>query len=486
MPGETGGTAMNEGAVAAVDLGASSGRVIIGRVADGRVSLEEVHRFPNEPVQLHDGLYWDALRLHHEILTGLRRAARVAPDLRSIGIDTWGVDVGMLDEGGALVGNPVHHRDPRNLPAVDRVHARIGQAELYSRTGLQFMPINTIYQLEAARVTPAFATVRRVLPLPDLLGYWLTGVVVAERTHASTTGLLDPRTGDWDVDIVARLGLDPAVLPPIADPGMVRGPVLGSVRAATGLDDRCVVTLVGSHDTASAVVGVPATAEDVAYISSGTWSLVGVETAAPILTEASRAANFTNEGGVDGTIRFLRNVTGLWLLQESLRTWERAGTPEALPPLIEAAAALPAGGPVFDPQDASFLPPGDMPERIAAWLGAAGRAVPRDRPGLVRCILDSLAVEYARTIDDVARLSGRPIEVIHVVGGGSRNALLCQLTADATSRSVVAGPVEATAIGNILVQARALGFVDGGLEELRAIVRGSEHLQRYEPAGSTA
>jgi rhamnulokinase len=477
---------MTGGAVAAVDLGASSGRVIIGRVADGRVSLEEVHRFRNEPVQLADGLYWDALRLHHEILTGLRRAARVAPDLRSVGIDTWGVDVGMLDEAGVLVGNPVHHRDPRNVAAVDRVHARVPRRELYARTGLQFMPINTLYQLEAARVTPAFAMVRHVLPLPDLLGYWLTGVVVAERTHASTTGLLDPRTGAWDVDLVARLGLDPALLPHLADPGTVRGPVLPSVRAATGLPEGCVVTLVGSHDTASAVVGMPATSDDVAYISSGTWSLVGVEAAAPILTEASRQANFTNEGGVDGTIRFLRNVTGLWLLQESLRTWERAGTPEALPPLIEGAAALPAGGPVFDPQDASFLPPGDMPARIAAWLEGAGRPVPQDRPGLVRCILDSLAAEYARTIDDVARLAERPIDVIHIVGGGSQNAVLCQLTADATGRAVVAGPVEATAIGNILIQARTLGLVHGGLNELRALVRGSEPLQRYEPAGGSA
>ena len=332
MPSDTVRATMSEGAIAAVDLGASSGRVILGRVADGRVALEEVHRFPNEPVQLDDGLHWDALRLHHEILTGLRRAARVAPDLRSIGIDTWGVDVGMLDEAGALVGNPVHHRDPRNLPAVERVHARVPQAELYARTGLQFMSINTLYQLEAARVTPSFAIVRRVLPLPDLLGYWLTGVVVAERTHASTTGLLDPRTGDWDNELVARLGFDPALLPRLADPGTVRGPVLSSVRTATGLPDGCVVTLVGSHDTASAVVGVPATTDDVAYISSGTWSLVGVEAPEPILTEASRQANFTNEGGVDGTVRFLRNVTGLWLLQESLRTWERAGSPEALPP----------------------------------------------------------------------------------------------------------------------------------------------------------
>jgi rhamnulokinase len=486
MPSEVSRRAMSDGLVAAVDLGASSGRVMLGRVDDGRVSLEEVHRFVNEPVQLSQALYWDALRLHHEILTGLRRATRVAPGLRSIGIDTWGVDVGLLDADGALVGNPVHHRDPRNLPAVERVHARIPQAELYARTGLQFMPINTIYQLEAARITPSFSAVRRVLPLPDLLGYWLTGVVVAERTHASTSGLLDPRTGEWATDLVARLGLDPALLPPLADPGTVRGAVLAAVRQATGLAPDTVVTLVGSHDTASAVVGVPATSANVAYISSGTWSLVGVEAPSPILTEASRQANFTNEGGVDGTIRFLRNVTGLWLLQESLRTWERAGSPEDLPPLIEAAGALAAGGPVFDPQDDSFLATGDMPARIMAWLAAAGRPVPDGRPALVRCILDSLAAEYARTIDDVARLTGRPIEVIHVVGGGSQNALLCQLTADATGRPVVAGPVEATAIGNILVQARTLGLVHGGLQELRQIVRESERLQRYEPATGRA
>jgi rhamnulokinase len=486
MPSDWGDRRMSDGVVAAVDLGASSGRVILGRVSGGRVTLEEVHRFPNEPVQLEDGLYWDALRLHHEIVNGLRRAARVAPDLASIGIDTWGVDVGLLDERGVLVGNPVHHRDPRNLPAMERVHARIPQAELYARTGLQVMPINTLYQLEAARITPLFAIVRRVMPLPDLLGYWLTGVVVAERTHASTTGLLDPRTGAWDAELVARLGLDPALLPPLGDAGTVRGRVLPSLQAETGLSARTVVTLVGSHDTASAVVGVPATSSHVAYISSGTWSLVGIETASPILTAASREANFTNEGGVDGTIRFQRNVTGLWLLQESLRTWERAGSPEDLPRLLAAAAALPPGGTVLDPQDPAFLAPGDMPERIAAWLQAAGRPVPADRPSLVRCILDSLAGEYARAIDDVARLAGRSIEVIHVVGGGARNALLCQLTAEATGRTVVAGPVEATAMGNILVQARTLGLVDGGLDELRAMVRGSEQLQRFEPAGRLA
>ena len=477
-----GGMPVQHGAVAAVDLGASSGRVIVGRLAGGRLALEEVHRFSNDPVQLEDGLYWDVLRLHHEVLTGLRHAARAAPDLRSVGIDTWGVDVGFLDAARCLVANPIHHRDRRNLPAVERVHARIAPPVLYARNGLQVLPFNTLYQLEAARRTPAFGIVRRVVPLPDLLGYWLSGILVAERTHASTTGLVDPRTRGWDGELLGLLGIDAGLLPPLADPGTVRGAVLPTVRAATGLPESTVVTLVGSHDTASAVVAVPAEGERFAYISSGTWSLVGVETPEPILTEASREANFTNEGGVDATTRFLRNVTGLWLLQESQRAWERAGSAEPLEPLLDAAAALPGGGPVFDPDDGSFLAPGDMPARIAAWLAAAGLTVPEDRPALVRCILDSLAAAYARAIDDARRLTGRPIEVIHVVGGGSRNELLCRLTADATGLPVVAGPVEATAIGNILVQARALGMVDGGLDELRAIVRASEPLRRYEPA----
>jgi len=471
-----------DGAVAAIDLGASSGRVIVGRVSDGRLSLEEVHRFPNEPVQLDDRLYWDVLRLHHEVLVGLRHASRSAPDLSSIGIDTWGVDVGFLDAAKSLVGNPVHHRDQSNLTAVERVHARIDPAALYARNGLQVMPFNTLYQLEAARRTPAFGIVRHVLPLPDLLGYWLTGVLIAERTHASTTGLLDPRTRSWDEGLVRLLGLRPTLLPPLADPGTERGRVLPAVRAATGLHETTVVTLVGSHDTASAVVAVPADGPAFAYISSGTWSLVGVETQAPILTEASREANFTNEGGVDATTRFLRNVTGLWLLQESQRAWERAGEPEPLAALLDAAAALPRGGPTFDPDDASFLTPGDMPARIAAWLTAAGLPVPEGRAALVRSILDSLAGAYARAIDDARRLTGRSIEVIHIVGGGSRNELLCRLTADATRLPVLAGPVEATAIGNILVQVRSLGLVQGGLDEMRAIVRASEPLRRFEPS----
>jgi rhamnulokinase len=262
---------------------------------------------------------------------------------------------------------------------------------------------------------------------------------------------------------------------------MVRGPLLPNVREATGLDEATVVTLVGSHDTASAVAAVPAASDAFAYISSGTWSLVGVEAPAPILTEASRGANFTNEGGVDGTTRFLRNVTGLWLLQESLRTWELAGTPETLEPLLEAAAALPSGGPVVDPDEPAFMAPGDMPTRIGAALSAAGRSLPEGRPAVVRCILDSLALAYARAVADAARLTGKTIEVVHVVGGGSRNRLLCQLTADACGLPVVAGPVEATALGNILVQARSLGLVAGDLASMRAIVRDGQSLVRYEP-----
>jgi rhamnulokinase len=466
---------VREGVVAAVDVGASSGRVIVGRLGPDGLALEEVHRFPNDPVQLADGLHWDALRLHHEILTGLRLARRAAPGLLSIGIDTWGADVGWLDADGSLVGNPFHHRDPRTISAAERVHATIPRDELFARNGLQALPFNTLYQLEAGRATPAFGAVRTVLHMPDLFGYWLTGVALTERTMASTTGLLDPRTRAWDTGLATRLGLDPSLLPPLGEPGQVRGRLLPIVREATGLGESTVVNLVGSHDT-------PAATDAFAYISSGTWSLVGVESAAPILTEASRAADFTNEGGVDGTTLFQRNVTGLWLLQESLRAWERAGTPESLEPLLEAAGALPPGGPVVDPDGPAFMAPGDMPARIAAALVASGSPVPEGRAAIVRCILDSLAAAYARAVDNAGRLTGRRVEVVHVVGGGSRNRLLCQLTADACGLPVVAGPVEATAIGNILVQARALGMVEGGLAELRAIVRANEPLRRFEPS----
>lgn len=481
---------MSRAVVAAVDLGASSGRVILGRVGGGELRLEECHRFANEPVTLPDGLRWDALRLQHEILVGLReaaaRAAREGEHVASIGIDTWAVDFGLLDRDGGLIGNPFHYRDPRTARGVDRVHALIPRERLYARNGLQVLPFNTLYQLAAWSDSPVFGAADRLLLMPDLLAYWLSGRIAAERTNASTTGLLDARTRVWDTALIEELGWSPGLFPELIDPGTSLGPILPSVAAATGLPRDAVITAVGSHDTASAVVAIPADGDAFAYISCGTWSLVGVEIAEPILTEASRAANFTNEGGVDGRIRYLRNVMGLWLLQESMRAWEREGTPEDLGELLQAAAAMPAGGPTFDPDLPSLLAPGDMPHRIHEVLHGAGEPSDGSRPALVRSILDSLATAYARTVSDAVRLSGRSVEVVHLVGGGSHNELLCRLTADASGLPVIAGPAEATALGNILVQARALGMVSGDLGDLRALVRSMQPLRRYEPGHRAA
>jgi rhamnulokinase len=472
--------------VAAVDLGASSGRVMVGRVAPNELELTEVHRFSNDPVRLPDGLHWDILRLYREVLAGLREASRVADGLVSIGVDSWGVDHGLLDQDGTLLGDPYHYRDDRTASSVEAVHAIVSPADLYARTGLQFLPFNTIYQLAAARLTSIFELARTMLLIPDLIGYWLSGVPVAEVTNASTTGLLDVHRRTWDDDLVASLAIPRSLFPPLAAPGDVVGPLRDDVRAEVGASADTLLTLVGSHDTASAVVGVPATDASFAYIACGTWSLVGVELDRPVLTQESREANFTNEGGVDDRIRYLRNVMGLWLLQESLRTWELEGSPEQLPALLIAAGELAGGGPVIDPDDASFLPPGDMPARIAAACLREDQPPPTTRVGLVRCILDSLAAAYGQAVRDAARLSGRSVDVVHLVGGGARNTLLCQLTADACEVPVWAGPVEATALGNVLVQARARGLLIGDLETLRALVRSTQDIRRYEPRTSIA
>ena len=462
-------------AFAAVDLGASSGRVMLGRVGpdhSDHIELTEVHRFRNGGVRLPDGLYWDVLGLYTDVLTGLRAAAR-EEHLAGVAVDSWAVDYGLLDARGTLQGNPRHYRDPRTDAVIDDVHAKVDRARLYGVTGLQFLPFNTLYQLAAE---PALDG-RRALLVPDLLGYWLTGRQVAEETNASTTGLLDARTGGWSTPLVEALGLPPGLLPDVIAAGAVLAPLTAEVSADIGVDDALPVTTVGSHDTASAVVGVPADNPRFGYISCGTWGLVGVELDAPVLTEDSRKANFTNERGVDGTIRYLRNVMGLWLLSESMRTWDLRGRGVELGDVLAAAAVLPAGGPRVDPNDPVFLPPGDMPGRIAA---AAGLRDPEPEV-VVRCILDSLAVAFAEAVSDAERLSGQPVEVVHLVGGGSQNALLCQLTADAVGRPVVAGPVEATALGNVLVQARTHGVLFGDLAALRGRVRAASRLHRYEP-----
>ncbi len=448
---------------------------MLGRIGPDTLELTEVSRFRNGPVPLPGGLYWDALGLYLDVLDGVRAAERRSGGLAGLAIDSWGVDYGLLDADGMLLGNPRHYRDGRTAAVLDDVHRKLDPARLYELTGAQFLPFSTLYQLAAERrLEPGW----QALLTPDLLGYWLTGVRAAEQTIASTTGLLDARTGDWAPEVLDGLGLPAGLLPDVVPPGRVLAGVTEPVRAELGLDHELLVSTVGSHDTASAVVGVPAVTPRFGYVSCGTWGLVGVELDAPVLTEAGRRANFTNERGVDGTIRYLRNVMGLWLLSESLRAWNLRGLGVELGDVLAAAAVLPPGGPRIDPDDPAFLPPGDMPARIAR---VAGRPIEDSPEVVVRCILDSLALAFAAAIDDAQRLSGQPVEVVHLVGGGARNALLCQLTADAAGRPVLAGPVEATALGNLLVQARTHGALDGDLAALRARVRAATHLDRYEP-----
>ena len=471
---------------AAVDIGASSGRVILGSLTDAGTRLTTVHRFPNGAQFLGNALRWDVESLFDEVLTGLARAADAASaagdTVVSIGIDTWAVDYGLVDDAGALRNLPFSYRDARTGASIDAVHAALSPEQLYGRTGLQFLPFNTIYQLAAEDSLDGM----QALLIPDLLAYRLTGVRRTEATNASTTGLLDARTGTWAEDLFAPLGVPHELFPPLVEPGSGIGELLPAVAAATGLPGDTLVIAVGSHDTASAVAAVPADTEHFAYISSGTWSLVGVELGAPILTDESRKANFTNERGVDGTIRYLRNTGGLWLLQECLREWGAEGPEPDLAELLAGAAALPPGGPTVDVDSTEFLAPEDMPARIRRAVEATGRPAPSPRTALVRCILDSLADAYTHTLQDAARLSGQQIDVVHVVGGGSQNALLCQLTADRTGLPVLAGPVEATALGNILVQARTAGRLSpiAGLAGIRAEARTSTRTVRYEPSNS--
>ncbi|WP_344859315.1 rhamnulokinase family protein [Planomonospora alba] len=440
-------------------------------VWDGR-GLTEAHRFPNGPVRARGRLRWDVRALYREILHGLRRAGPVA----SVGVDSWAVDYGLLDASGRLLDDPVHYRDDRTAGIAERVAARVGAAELYDVSGLQVLPFNTVYQLLAEDRLDAAAA---MLLVPDLIAYWLTGEIGAEVTNASTTGLLDVRTRAWASGLIGRLGLPERIFPPLRRPGDPIGSLRPETAREVGWTSR--VTAVASHDTASAVAAVPADGPRFAYVSCGTWSLAGVELPAPVLTEAGRAANFTNEAGIDGTVRYLRNVMGLWLLQESLRAWPGAG----LEGLLEAAGRERPFAALVDPDAPVFLPPGDMPARIAAECRRTGQEPPASPPAFVRCVLESLALGHRRAIRQAAALSGREVDVVHLVGGGSRNALLCRLTADACGLPVVAGPAEATALGNVLVQARAAGLVSG-LAEMRALAAGAGPLRRYEPSGDAA
>jgi len=466
--------------VAAVDLGATSGRVMLGHLGPDQLSVEAVHRFPNDPVRILDGLHWNILELYRNILVGLRKAVGAQPDLAGIGICSWAVDYGLVS-GDRLINNPFHYRDERTAMGVDLVHKIADHATLYATNGLQFQPFNSIYQLAVDHQAGVIDDTTRMLMLPDLLGFWLTGEQVAERTNASTTGLLDIGNGSWNATLIDKLSLSRSLFPFLVDPGTRIGALREEVAAEVAATAALEVIAVGSHDTASAVVGVPMTESGAAYVSSGTWSLVGVELDRPVLTEESREANFTNEGGVDGKIRYLRNVMGMWLLSESIRSWEREGQSVELTTLLAQAAAIRTPVPIFDANHPSLLPPGDMPKRIATLCAEAGAPAPDSPAAFARSILESLAEAYAAAITDAERLSGQKINTVHIVGGGSQNTLLCQLTANRTGRRVMAGPVEATAVGNVLVQGRAAGLVEGELSDLRALVARTFPPVEYQP-----
>lgn len=464
----------------AFDLGAESGRAMLGTLEGGRLRLEELHRFLNQPVRLPDGLYWDTLRLFHDIREGLRIAGRDQQlVLDGVAVDTWGVDYGLLDANGELCQTPRHYRDPRNNAAYAAALAAAGRENIFHHTGLQFMPLNSLYQLYAAKLanTPALDVAKRLLFMPDLLSYWLCGVQKNELTIASTSQFYNPAQKRWSTELFETLGLPPVILGDIVLPGAKLGGLLDEIRDTCALGPTPVFATAG-HDTASAVAAVPATGERPwCYISSGTWSLMGVEIDEPIVTPKALELTLTNEVGVEGKVRLLKNIAGLWLVQECRRAWILEGKEYTYAELTEMAAGADPFLAVIDPDQ--FLDPGHMPERIAAYCRRTGQPVP-ERPGqFVRVCLESLALRYRQVLESLEALVGFRIEVIHIVGGGSRNGLLNRFVAEATARTVVAGPNEATAAGNILVQAMGAGEISG-LPQLRQVVRDSFDLETID------
>jgi rhamnulokinase len=471
--------------LAAVDLGAQSGRVATGRFDGDFLRVDEVHRFANEPIRLEGTLYWDAPALYAQVLDGLRAAARLG-QIASVAVDSWAIDFGLIDSAGRLLANPVHYRDGRRAAGVQGVLERIPSRELYGRTGIQLLPINTIFQLAAMATDgdPAIAAADRLLLVPDLFHYWLCGSTSTELTNASTTQCLDVQDATWTVDLLDRLGVPTEIFPEVVAPATPLGTLSSATADATGLS-RTQVIATATHDTAAAVAAVPMTGERCAYLSVGTWSLVGIESREPVLGDTAYASNVTNERGVDGTFRVLRNVTGLWLVHECRRAWAADGRERSFDELAALAGDAPALRSFIDPDDPAFAEPGDMAPRVADFCTRTGQAVPESDGAVVRCILESLALKQAETVDVLASVSGRTLDVLHVVGGGASNRLLCAWTAEAAGRPVQAGPVEATLVGNLLVQAMALGEV-GSLAEGREIVRRSFAPTLYEPVGAAA
>ncbi len=466
----------------AIDLGAETGRAMLGWLDDGRLQTEEIHRFPNEPIHLPDGLRWNSLSIYKEIWRAIDEAiaARQTTGLSlvSLGIDGWGVDYGLLDHQGILTGPPFHYRDPRTLPMRERAHTRMPERALYEATGVRSSPVNTLFQLLADQEAGRLNHAGEFLLIPDLIGYWLTGVRCVEATNASTTQLLNPVTRDWSWPVVDAFDLPRRIFPDVTPAGSVRGRLNDPDGRAIG--DVAVIN-VASHDTASAFVTADAPPGTL-VISSGTWFLVGSERSAPIRTPEALAAGFTNELGYSGRIRFIKNCCGLWLLQEARRFWQRDGQPASYANLAERASVAAPLHALFNPDDPRFLAPGPMTERIAEACRERGEPAPISTGEVVRAIIDSLAMSMRQALDDLISVTGEPVEQITIVGGGTKSALLCQSIADATNRPVTAGAAEATAIGNLLVQGITNGFLSD-LTAARAAIATANHTQRYEPSG---
>ena len=454
---------------------------MLGTLQDGSLTIEELHRFPNTPVRVLSGLHWDVLRLFHEICQGLAiagRERRLALD--GIGIDTWGVDCALLAADGSLCANPRHYRDSRNNGMLEKALSLVPREEIFAQTGIQFMQINTLIQLYAMKAAgdPALASARTLLMMPDLFNYWLTGVERCELTIASTSQFYNPRKKRWATELFDKLGLPTSILGEIVAPGTCLGPLLASVAAPAGLSP-VPVYATGGHDTASAVAAAPAEGRDWLYISSGTWSLMGAELDEPVINDRSLAMNLTNEMGAGGKVRLLKNIAGLWLLQECRRAWAQEGAEFSYEDLARQAAAAKPFSAILDPD--AFLEPGDMPKRISEYCKSTGQRAPASSAEISRMILESLALRYRQVLEMIESLMDRRFAVIHIVGGGSQNQVLNQFVADATGRMVVAGPAEATAIGNVLIQAIGSGALSG-LEEARAVVRRSFPTRVIEPA----
>ncbi|UOF89842.1 rhamnulokinase [Fodinisporobacter ferrooxydans] len=467
--------------ILAYDLGASSGRALLGRLTDRRIEVEELHRFSNDPVQVGNHLYWDILRLYYEIKQGLTKAKQQGISPNSLAIDTWAVDFGLIGKNGELLGNPYHYRDRQTDGMMERVFSEIPQFELFQRTGIQFLPFNTIFQLYALKLSDStlIREADRFLMIPDLLRYFLTGEKVTEFSNATTTQMYNPLKGQWDDELLQRLGIPSTWFGTIVQSGTQVGKLRSAISVELGVGE-IPVFAVAEHDTGSAVAAVPAMDRSFAYLSCGTWSLMGTEVSQPVINDLTLGFNFTNEGGVGGTYRLLKNIMGLWILQESRREWEKSGISYTFPELVKLAEQAPPFTALIDPDDAIFLHPGDMPSRIQQYCRQTGQQVLGEPGSIVRCIMESLALKYRYVLELTERLSGHHFNGLHMVGGGIYNTLLCQWTANAIGKPVWAGPAEGSAIGNLAIQWLAQGeFSD--IWEARQVIRDSFPVAAYEP-----